>query len=158
MVCPFITPSLHDRITSYFHLWSLTKEIPLQSITSSIYRNCHISIIHCRIEFKLVLVKAEWRLLLFCKKTLPVSQTWRRKAFNYGYLLLYVPLSLNLVWEIWDIHVTLRLYQISCGLEVHLNLLGQLQGKWVFFLYRLICPFIIPSMLDLITSNFQRWP
>ena len=38
-------------------------------ITSSIYLNLNISVIYCRFEIKLILVKAEWRWLLFRKKT-----------------------------------------------------------------------------------------
>ena len=72
-------------------------------------------------------------------------------------LLFFIGLSNDLVREILNIHVTLQLYKISCGLDGHLDILGQLQGKRIFFLYRLICPLITPSILDLITSNFQRW-
>ena len=72
-------------------------------------------------------------------------------------LLLYVWLSHNLVREMRSVYVTLRLYKISCDLEGHLDLWGQLQGKRIFFLYRLICSYITPSILDWITSNFQRW-
>ena len=72
-------------------------------------------------------------------------------------LLLYVWLSHSLVREMRLVHVTFRSYKISCDLEGHLYLSGQLQGKRIFFLYRLICPYITPSILDWITSNFQRW-
>ena len=44
-------------------------------------------------------------------------------------LLFYIGFSHNLVGEIWDIHVTLRSYKISCQLEGHVDHLGQLQSK-----------------------------
>ena len=70
-------------------------------------------------------------------------------------LLVYVGLSHKLVREISIVHLTLRSYKISCDLEGHINILGQLQGKWIIFLYRLIFLFITPSILDRITSNFN---
>ena len=70
-------------------------------------------------------------------------------------LLVYVGLSHKLVREISIVHITLRSYKISCDLEGHLDILGRLQGKWIIFLYRLISPFITPSILDRLTSNFN---
>ena len=67
--------------------------------------------------------------------------------------LFYVGLSNKLAKEIWVVHMILRLYKISCYVEGHDDLWGQLQGKCVFFLYRLIRQFISPS----ITPNFQVW-
>ena len=49
-------------------------------------------------------------------------------------LLLYARLSLKLVKEIWVVHITLRSYKISCDLEGHLDILGRVQGKWIFYL------------------------
>ena len=48
-------------------------------------------------------------------------------------------------------------FKISCDLECHIELLDQWQGKCIFHLYRLVCPFISPSILDRITLNFQLW-
>ena len=31
-VCPFITPSILDRISSNYQLWSLTKELPVAEV------------------------------------------------------------------------------------------------------------------------------
>ena len=42
-------------------------------ITSSLYLDWNISVIYCRIEIKLVLVKEEWRWLLFRKNTFCVT-------------------------------------------------------------------------------------
>ena len=61
------------------------------------------------------------------------------------------------VKEIWVVHMTLRSYKISCEIEGHVDLWSQLQGKCIFFLYRLICQFITQSILDRITPNFQVW-
>ena len=71
--------------------------------------------------------------------------------------LFYVGFSHNLVKEIWVVHMTLRSYKISCEIEGHVDLWSQLHGKCIFFLYRLICQFITPSILDQITPNFQVW-
>ena len=71
------------------------------------------------------------------------------------FFLFYVGLSHNLVKEIWVVHMTLRSYIISCEIEDHVDLRGQLQGKYILFLYRLVCQFITPPILDRVTSNFQ---
>ena len=42
-------------------------------------------------------------------------------------------------------------------IEGHVDLWRQLQGKCIFFLYRLICLFITQSILDRFTPNFQVW-
>ena len=60
-------------------------------------------------------------------------------------LLLYVGLS-----QSWS-----ESYRISCDIEGHVDFLGQLQGKPISFLYRLIRRFITPSILDRITLNCQ---
>ena len=69
-------------------------------------------------------------------------------------LLLYVGLSHKLVREISIVHITVRLYKISRDLEGHYDILDQLQGKRILFIYRLISPFITPSIIDRITSIF----
>ena len=58
-----------------------------------------------------------------------------------------------------DLDSPYNLYVIlkSCDLEGHLDLCGQLQGKWIFYLFRLIFPFIAPSILDQITLILQQW-
>ena len=48
-------------------------------------------------------------------------------------------------------------FKISSDLECHIELLVQWQGKCIFLLYRLVCPFISPSILDRITLDFQLW-
>ena len=53
--------------------------------------------------------------------------------------------------------MTLGSYRISCDIEGPVDLSCQLQGKLKFFLYRLICRFITPSILDQITLNCQLW-
>ena len=52
--------------------------------------------------------------------------------------LFYVGFSHNLVKEIWLVHMTLRSYKISCEIEGPVDFWSQLQGKCIFFLYRLI--------------------
>ena len=58
--------------------------------TSSIYLNWNISVFYCQIDIKLILLKAEWRWLLFRNNhfsmSLPVSQTWRHYTLNCEYL------------------------------------------------------------------------
>ena len=71
--------------------------------------------------------------------------------------LFYVGFSHNLVKEIWVVHMTLRSYKISCEIDGHVDLWSQLQGKCIFFLYRLISQFINQSILGRITPNFQMW-
>ena len=71
--------------------------------------------------------------------------------------LFYVGFSHNLVKEIWVVQMTWRSYKISCEIEGHVDLWSQLQGKCIFFLYRLICQFMTQSILDRITPNFQVW-
>ena len=53
--------------------------------------------------------------------------------------------------------MTLKSNKILCDIKGHVELSGQLQGKCVFFLYRLICQFITPSIFDQSTPNFQVW-
>ena len=128
-----------------------------RGITSSIYLNWNISIISCQIEIKLVLVKAEWQWLLFLKNIFVCHFRSRRMTSLKFQLrisfLFYVRLSHNLVKEIWVVHMTLRSYKISCDIEGHVDLWGQLQGKCIFFRNRWICQFITPSIVYQITSN-----
>ena len=70
--------------------------------------------------------------------------------------LFYVGLSHNLVKEIWVVDMTLRSYKISCEIEGHVDLRGQLQGKYILFLYHLVCQFITPSILDRVPASFQQ--
>ena len=132
-----------------------------RGITSSIYLNWNISIISCQIEIKLVLVKAEWQWLLFLKNIFLCHFRSRRMTSLKFQLrisfLFYVGLSHNLVKEIWVVNMTLRSYEISCDIEGHVDLWGQLQGKCIFFRNRWICQFITPSIVYQITSNFQVW-
>ena len=67
----------------------------------------------------------------------------------------YFGLSYNLFRVLLVVNVTLRSFNISCDLEGHTDIWGQLQGQCIFFLYRLICQFINPRIVDRITSNFQ---
>ena len=62
--------------------------------------------------------------------------------------LLYVGLSQNLIRQKRIVHITLRSYKITCDLEGHHDILGQLQVKWIFFLYRLISPFITQFLTE----------
>ena len=132
-----------------------------RGITSSIYLNWYISIISCQNEIKLVLVKAEWQWLLFLKNIFLCHFRSRRMTslkFQLRISFLFnVGLSHNLVKEIWVVHMTLRSYKISCDIEGHVDLWGQLQGKCIFFRNRWICQFITPSIAYQITSNFQVW-
>ena len=127
-------------------------------IMSSIYLNWNIFVIYCQVEIKLVLVKAEWQWLLFrkthfCYVTSGLVDMASLKFPLRISFLNYLELSHNLVKEIWVVHMTLTLYKISCEIEGHLW--GQLQGKCIFFLDRLICPFITPPIFDRVTSSFQ---
>ena len=101
----------------------------LIGITSSLYSNWNISVIYCRIEIKLVLVKAEY----FGESTFYVTSglaNMMSLSFQLRIsLLLYVGLSHKLIREILIDHITYRSYKISCDLEGHLDLWGKLQGK-----------------------------
>ena len=114
-------------------------------------------------------MKAEWWWLLFRKNTFLCHVRSRRhdviKVFNCGYrsLLFYVGLSHNLVREIWVVHVslrsfhvTLRLHEIFCDIEGHVDFWGPLQGQCIFFLYRLICQFLIESLQILNCGHWKR--
>ena len=60
LICQFITPPILDRVTSNFQLSSLKKGTSgFGVITASIYLNWNISFIYCRMQIKLILVKAE---------------------------------------------------------------------------------------------------
>ena len=37
LICPFITPLIHGRVTSNFQLWSLKKELPVDEVSIDIY-------------------------------------------------------------------------------------------------------------------------
>ena len=102
-------------------------------ITSSIYLNWNISVIYCRFEIKLILVKAEWRWLLFLKKKLfyVTSGLAYMTSLNFQLrisLLFLFRLHHNFVREIWVVHMTLRSYKISCDLEGHLDIWVQWKG------------------------------
>ena len=43
LVCPFITPSIIDRISSNDQLWSLTKELPVAEVLRHHYIQIGIS-------------------------------------------------------------------------------------------------------------------
>ena len=63
--------SIHNSVNSWPTYSKISKVVVdkrtsgCRSITSSIYLNWNISVIYCRIEIKLVSVKAEWPLFLF---------------------------------------------------------------------------------------------
>ena len=60
LICQVITPPILDRITSNFQLSSVKKGTSgFGGITSSIYLNWNISVIYCRMQIKLVLIKDE---------------------------------------------------------------------------------------------------
>ena len=166
--------SVHNSVNSWRNFFKLSTVVvdkgtaACRGIRSSLNWNWNtcISVIYCRIEVKLVLVKAKFfKRLLFRKKYF----LCHFRSTKHGIikleiadicLWLYVGLSHKLVREIWIVHIIYISYKISCDLhdlEGHLDLLGQLQGKWIFFLFRLISPFITLSILDQITLIFQRW-
>ena len=72
----FLLPgsSVHNSVNSWPNFFNLLTVVvdkgtsACRGITSSLYLNWNISIIYCWIEIKLVLVKAEWRWLLFREK------------------------------------------------------------------------------------------
>ena len=137
--CSFITSPILDQVTSNIQLWSLEKRTSgWRDITSSINLNKNISVIYCRIAIKLVLLKAEWSCLLFRKKSfLCHSGLADMTSLNFQLrisLLFFVWWSHNLVRVTWVVHVSLKSYKISYGLQGHLDLWGQLQGKCIFFL------------------------
>ena len=109
-----------------------------KGITSSIHLNKNISVIYCRIAIKLVLLKAEWSFLLFRTKHFYVTSGLAdMTSLNFQLrisLLFFVGLSHNLVRVTWVVHVSLKSYKISYGRQGHLDLWGQLQGKYIFFL------------------------
>ena len=65
--------SIHNSVNSWPNHFKISKVVVdkrtsgCRSITSSIYLNWNISVSYCRIEIKLVSVKAEWRWVLFCE-------------------------------------------------------------------------------------------
>ena len=69
--------------------------------------------------------------------------------------LFYFGLSHNLFRVVWEVHVTLRLYQISCDLEGHLDIGVNGKVNVYSFVYRLICQFITPSIFDRASWKFQ---
>ena len=111
-------------------------------------------------QIKLVLVKDEWRCIslknIFYVTSGLVDMPSLKFQLRISFLF-YVGFSHNLVKEIWVVHMTLRSYKISCEIEGHVDLWRQLQGKCIFFLYRLICLFITESILNRFTPNFQVW-
>ena len=106
------------------------KELPVCSgITSSIYLNWNISVIYCRFEIKLILVKAEWRWLLFRKRTFlrhfwsrihdviklstaDISLIFRQIASQFGQRNLGGPYD----------------FEVICDLESHLDIWVQWKG------------------------------
>ena len=133
-----------------------------QGITSSLYLNWNISVIYCRIEVKFVLVKAKWWWLLFGKNTFYVNcdlPNITSLSFQLRIsLLLYVGLSHKLVREIWIVHITLRCVKYNVSLTVILTFWVNCNVNVIeYFLCLLISPFITPSILNRITSNFERW-
>ena len=161
--CPFITRPILNRVSSDFQLWSLKKGTSgWRDITSWIYLIWNISVI---------LKLWDWYQTYFGKKQYDDDFNFVKKTLFYVTsgladmvslnfqlrisLLFFVGLSYTLVRVIWLVHVALKSYKISCELEGHLDLWCQWQGQCIFFLHRLICPFISPPILDHVTSNFQ---
>ena len=117
----------------------------------------HISIFYCRIGIKLGKSRMTIKFISYKSLFYVTSVLADMTSLSFQLrisLLLYVWLSHNLVREMKLVHVTLRSYKISYDLEGHLDLWDQLQDKQKFFLYRLICPYITPSILDWITPKF----
>ena len=159
--------SIHTSVNSWlshFNFQLLLKKgtSGWSDITSSIYLNWNISVIYCWFEIKHILVKAEWRWLLFRKKknstSLPVSHTWRHQTFNCGYLSYFWSDCITIWsetsgWSIWlwghiKYHVTLKV-TLTFGFNGKVNAYS--------FFYCLICQFITPQILDWVTSSFQLW-
>ena len=143
----FIPPQILDWVTLNFQLWLLKKGISgWRGITSSIYLNWNLSVIYCRFEIKLFSVKAECGWLLYRKNHFSVTSGLAdMPSLNFQLLislLLYIGLS----------QMALRSYRIPCDIEGHIDLL---QGKPIFFLYRLTCRFITPSILERLKCNYQ---
>ena len=154
----FIPPPILNWVTSNFQLWLLKKGTSSRrGIMSSISLNWNISNIYCRFEIKLIFSKSRSRMTfislisLFCH-----FRSHRHDVIKLQLLislLFYVRfLSQNLVRQIWVLHITSRSY-ISCDSDGHVDFWGQLQGKSIFFLFRLICRFITPSIHGRITLN-----
>ena len=128
--------SFHNSVNywpNFFNLstWSLTKEHSgCRAITSSLYLNWNISVIYCRIEIKLVFVKAEWRWLLFRKKHF-LCHFWSSK--HDVIKLSIADISLIRRWiesqigqrDLYSPY-NLLVIKISCDLERHIDLWGQL--------------------------------
>ena len=140
--------SVHNSVNSWPNFFNLSTVVVdketsgCHGITSSLYLNWNISVIYCRIERNLFQLRQNDDDFYFVKSTFYVtSGLANMTSLNFQLrisLLLYVGLSHKLVWEILIVHITVRLYKISCDLEGHLDLWGQLQGIWIFFLFRLI--------------------
>ena len=116
------------HVTSNFQLSSLKKGTSgFGGITSSVYSHWNICIMYGQIEIKLDLVKAKWQWLLFLLKKFVTSGLADMTSWKFQLrisFLFYVGLSHKLVKEIWVVHMTLRLYKISCDIEGHIDLWG----------------------------------
>ena len=125
-------------------------------VIASLYLNWNISVIHCPIDIKLILVKAESRWLLFRKRTF-----LRHFGSRIHDVTKFSIADISLIFRQIEpkfgqrvVHLTLRSYKI-CDLEGHLDPRGQGQSQCILFLYCSICRFIPPQILDWVNSNFQ---
>ena len=156
--------SIHNSVNSWPNDFKLLKVVVdkrtsgCRSITSSIYLNWNISVIYCRIEIKLVSVKAEWRWVLFCKNYFE-SRFRSRRHDVIKFLFADISLIQRSIksqfghsgqgspWCHIKYYVTLKV-AMTFGVN----------GKVIaYFFYRLVCPFITPSNLDRFSSNYQLW-
>ena len=157
LICPFITQPNLDRVTSIFKMWSLKKELP---VDDNIFNSEYLRYILSDWDQTAFGKSRMTMTFYFVKKFYVTSGLAEMTSISFQLwisLLYYVELSRNLVREIWVVHMTLNSYKIACAIEGYVDLWGQLQGKCIFFLYRLICQCITPSILDRITSNLQLW-
>ena len=162
LVFPFITLSLLDPITSNFQLWPLTIILPV------------VEVLHVRHQYVLISISPLFTVELRSKHNdddiYSVKSTFYVTSGLVDMTSLSVPdllrisLLFTLDWvTIWSerseisvwlwgnvkYHVTLK---VTLAFEVNGNV-----NAYFFFLYHLVCQFITPSIIILLTLKFQLW-
>ena len=112
LICPFITPSIHDRMTSNYQLWFLTK---MDRYYVIIIFNWYYVIIIFKLVYLRYLLPDRGQtclsisIMIYFTSGLPnmTSLCFQLRIS----LLLYVGLSHTLIREISIVHITLRSYK-----------------------------------------------
>ena len=94
-------------------------------ITSSIYLNWNISVIHYRIDIKLILVKAEWQWLFFVKRTF--LRHFRSRIHNVIKLSIA---DISLMFRQIETQFCQRDLGSTCDFEVIQNIMWPWRPPW----------------------------